>query len=106
MLFTRPIDVCIATSVDAYLKSASSQNCCSIIKRVLDSSQAIPDGILDLSQGMVCRALDEHSARGWVPHILHKGVLVLTQDMFIHLSGIPEAASVQVSVSDVQISKL
>ena len=76
---------CAATT--GHLKSSCSQDRGLIIQRVLDSSQTIPDCILDLGQGVVCRPLYEHSAGGGVPHILYKCVLVLTKDMLVHLAG-------------------
>ena len=73
----------------AHLKSACPQNHGSIIKCVFDSSQAIPDCILDLRQGVVGRPLYEDSTGSGVPHILYKGVFVFSKDMLVNLSGVP-----------------
>ena len=72
-----------------HLEGSSTQDHGSIVQCVLDGTQAVSDGVLDLRQGVVCGALYEYGTRGRVPHILHKSVLVLTQNMLIHLASIP-----------------
>lgn len=72
-----------------HLKGSCTQDRGSIIQRVLHGTQAVSDGILDLSQGVVGGALYEYGTGGRVLHILHKSVLVLTQNMLIHLASIP-----------------
>jgi len=71
-----------------HLKGSSTQDRGSIVQCVLHGTQAVPDGVLDLCQGVVCGALYEYGTGGRVPHILHKRVLVLTQNMLIHLASI------------------
>ena len=72
-----------------HLEGSSTQDHGSIVQCVLDGTQAVSDGVLDLRQGVVCRALYEYGAGGRVPYILHKTVLVFTQNMLIHLASIP-----------------
>ena len=84
---------CLAVQqVTGHLKSACSQYCGLIIQRVLYSSQTIPNCVLDLGQGVICRPLYEHSTGGGIPHILYKCVLVFPKDVLVHLAGIPTSS--------------
>ena len=67
-----------------HLKGAGTGHHLAVLQGVQYCPQAVTDGVLDLRNGVVVGALDEHRARLGVLHILHKRVLLLTQGVLVH----------------------
>lgn len=77
------------------LEGTSARDNGAIIESVLNGSQAIPDGVLDLGQGVVVRALYQNGAGGGVGDFLHKRKLVLTQHVLVHQARVAKAVRAQ-----------
>mmetsp|Transcript_9799 Transcript_9799/g.25057 ORF Transcript_9799/g.25057 Transcript_9799/m.25057 type:complete len:363 (+) Transcript_9799:362-1450(+) len=83
------LQVCLETN----LKCARTRNNVAILNHVLNSAESVSDRVLDLRNSVVVWPIDEKSATVWVLHTLDEGVLILAQDMLVHLVGVAKHVS-------------
>ncbi len=68
----------------------------SVVNDVLDSSESIPDGVLDLGDGVVVLALDQNGAGERVLAAFHEGVLLVSDVALVHFLSVAQVLLGQV----------
>ena len=69
------------------LKGTSSRHEDLILDGILDGSESISDGLLGLSDGVIIGTLDQDSAGERILNTLDEGILVVTKDLLVDVSG-------------------
>mmetsp|Transcript_7544 Transcript_7544/g.31130 ORF Transcript_7544/g.31130 Transcript_7544/m.31130 type:complete len:485 (+) Transcript_7544:62-1516(+) len=76
--------------VESRLKRAGSGDDSLVGEDVLDAAKAVSDCILELRDGVIVGSLEQDGAALGVGHLLDKGVLLLAEHVFVHLTRVAE----------------
>mmetsp|Transcript_21127 Transcript_21127/g.49467 ORF Transcript_21127/g.49467 Transcript_21127/m.49467 type:complete len:274 (-) Transcript_21127:786-1607(-) len=66
------------------LKGASTGEKSLVLHSILDGTESVAASVLDLLNGVLVRALEQHCARQRVLGALHEGELVIAQSLLVH----------------------